>query len=251
MLEKLHKIENIIKTLITIQATNDLKKLFDEGALISRMCCKVKKKFRGEKLFRRLKQVTVLIKKLYQLNIPEVILNLLSAFENGMPTKQAGQWSGTRILAALHLIDRLQQFSKGIAQLIVKVLQNGQCWSEMNIALAMVSRVWILSKALYKSFLRSYNRYRPVVNQLKMAGSEWLPNFELPECFNSSLIENDKKYFSSSESEELVENPGSVMCRKPEPESFVKKRKRPGKQIRMLQEKRKHKIKVVKKQKCI
>jgi hypothetical protein len=55
--EKLHKIENIIKTLITIQATNDLKKLFDEGALISRMCCKVKKKFRGEKLFRRLKQV--------------------------------------------------------------------------------------------------------------------------------------------------------------------------------------------------
>lgn len=54
---KLDNIENIIKTLITNQATNDLKKLFDEGALISRMCCKVKKKFRGEKLFRRLKQV--------------------------------------------------------------------------------------------------------------------------------------------------------------------------------------------------
>lgn len=54
---KLDNIENIIKTLITNQATNDLKKLFDEGALISRMCCKVKKKFRGEKLFRRLKHV--------------------------------------------------------------------------------------------------------------------------------------------------------------------------------------------------
>lgn len=40
------------------------------------------------------------------------------------------------------------------------------------------------------------------------------------------------------------------MCRKPDPEPIVKKRKRPGKQIRMLQEKRKHKIKVVKKQKC-
>lgn len=122
-----------------------------------------------------------------------MILNLLSTFENGMPTKQAGQWFGTRILAALHLIDQLQQFSEGIARLIVKVLQNGQCWSEMNIALAMVSRVWILSKSLYKSFLRSYQRYRPMVNQLKMAGSEWLPNFELPECFNGSLIENDKQ----------------------------------------------------------
>lgn len=206
---------------------------------------------------------------MYQLNIPEVILNLLSTFENGMPTKQAGQWAGTRILAALHLIDRLKQFSEGIAQLIVKVLQNGQCWSEMNIALAMVSRVWILSKSLYKSFLRSYQRYRPVVNQLKMAGSEWLPNFELPECFNDSLIENNyktennqrlvfinssliivqiKNYLNSSESEELVEKPGSVMCRKPEPEPIIKKRKRPGKQIRMLQEKRKHKINVVKKQ---
>lgn len=49
--------QNIIKNIITNQATSDLNKLFDEGALMSRMCCKVKKKFRGEKLFRRLKQV--------------------------------------------------------------------------------------------------------------------------------------------------------------------------------------------------
>lgn len=50
---------------------------------------------------------------------------------------------------------------------------------------------------------------------------------------------------------ELVERPGSVMSRKPEPENPVvmKKRKRPGKQIRMLKEKHKNKIKVVKKQK--
>jgi len=49
---------------------------------------------------------------------------------------------------------------------------------------------------------------------------------------------------------ELVERPGSVMCRKPEPEDPVKKRrKRPGKQIRLLQEKQKNKIKVFKKQK--
>lgn len=120
-------------------------------------------------------------------------MNLLSTFENGMPTKQAGLWAGTRILAALHLIDQLRQFSEGIAQLIVKVLQNGQCWSEMNIAFAMVSRVWILSKSLKKSFLRSYQRYRPVVNQLKTAGTEWLPNFELPECFNDSLMEHNNK----------------------------------------------------------
>lgn len=56
--EKLDKIKNGFTQLITNQATNDLNKLYDEGALISRMCCKVKKKFRGEKLFRRLKQVT-------------------------------------------------------------------------------------------------------------------------------------------------------------------------------------------------
>lgn len=49
---------------------------------------------------------------------------------------------------------------------------------------------------------------------------------------------------------ELVKRPGSVMCRKPEPEDpIIKKRKRPGKLIRMLQEKHKNKIKVVKKQK--
>lgn len=45
--------------------------------------------------------------------------------------------------------------------------------------------------------------------------------------------------------------PGSVMRRKPEPENeIVKKRKRPGKLIRLLQEKHQNKIKVVKKQKC-
>lgn len=49
--------QNIIKKIITNQATSDLNKLYDEGALISRLCCKVKKKFRGEKLFKRLKQV--------------------------------------------------------------------------------------------------------------------------------------------------------------------------------------------------
>jgi len=47
------------ENIITNQAQTDLKKLFDEGALISRMCCKVRKKFRGEKLFRRLKQVII------------------------------------------------------------------------------------------------------------------------------------------------------------------------------------------------
>lgn len=55
--ENLNKMKNTIETIITNQAKSDLNKLFDEGALISRMCCKVKKKFRGEKLFRRLKQV--------------------------------------------------------------------------------------------------------------------------------------------------------------------------------------------------
>lgn len=59
--EKLDNMRNIIEKLITNQATVDLSKLFDEGALISRMCCKVKKKFRGEKLFRRLKQVIMLL----------------------------------------------------------------------------------------------------------------------------------------------------------------------------------------------
>lgn len=61
----------------------------------------------------------------------------------------------------------------------------------------------------------------------------------------------DYNIFSESE-EELVERPGSVMSRKPEPEKpIAKKRKRPGKQIRMLQEKQKFKKKVVKKQKKI
>lgn len=46
-----------MKKLITNQSTSDLSKLYDEGALLSRMCCKVQKKFRGEKLFRRLRQV--------------------------------------------------------------------------------------------------------------------------------------------------------------------------------------------------
>lgn len=54
----------------------------------------------------------------------------------------------------------------------------------------------------------------------------------------------------SSALEELVERPGSVMSRKPEPEEPMgKKRKRPGKQIRLLQEKYKNKIKTKKKQK--
>jgi hypothetical protein len=57
--EKLDNLHNMCKNIITNQAINDLKKLFDEGALISRMCCKVKNKFRGEKLFRRLKQVII------------------------------------------------------------------------------------------------------------------------------------------------------------------------------------------------
>lgn len=116
---------------------------------------------------------------------------LLSTFENGMPTKQAGQWVGTRIIAATKLISQLRQFSEGVAQLIVKVFQNGQCWLEMNIALAMVSRVWILTKSLNKSFLRLYQQYRPLVNQLKMAETEWLPNFRLPESLNDDLLEHN------------------------------------------------------------
>lgn len=61
----------------------------------------------------------------------------------------------------------------------------------------------------------------------------------------------DKLFDFSESEEELVTNPGSVMCRRPEPENpIIKKRKRPGKQIRMLQEKHKNKINVVKKQKC-
>ncbi|XP_022177091.1 uncharacterized protein LOC111038349 isoform X2 [Myzus persicae] len=223
-----------------------LRATISKGALISRMCCKVRKKFRGEKLFRRLKQISVSIKKLYQLNISEVILILLSTFDNGMPTKQACQWAGTRILAALSLINQLQKFGEGTAQLIVKVFQNGQCWLEMNIALAMVSRVWILTKSLNKSFSRSYQNFKPLVNQSKMSETKWLPNFELPECLNNNVLENSQ----SEPIVELVERPGSVMCRKPEPEDpVVKKRKRPGKQIRMLKEKHKNKIKVVKKQK--
>uniref|UniRef100_A0A2S2PBE0 Nucleolus and neural progenitor protein-like N-terminal domain-containing protein n=1 Tax=Schizaphis graminum TaxID=13262 RepID=A0A2S2PBE0_SCHGA len=242
--EKLDNLHNMCKNIITNQAINDLKKLFDEGALISRMCCKVKNKFRGEKLFRRLKQITIYIKKIHQLNISEVILILLSSFDNGMPTKQACQWAGTRIIAVLSLINQLQQFSEGTAQLIVKVFQNGQCWLEMNLALAMVSRVWILSKSLHKSFSRSYEHFRPLVNQFKMSETKWLSNFELPECLNN-ILENSQ----CDSVVELVERPGSVMSRKPEPEDpIIKKRKRPGKRSRMLQEKHKNKIKVVKKQ---
>lgn len=108
-----------------------------------------------------------------------------------MPTKQASQWIGTRILAALSLVDQLQKFSEGTAQLIVKVFQNGQCWLEMNLALAMVSRVWILTKSLNKSFARSYQHSRHLVNQLKMSETKWLPNFELPESNN--LLENNQR----------------------------------------------------------
>lgn len=120
-------------------------------------------------------------------------MELLSTFENGMPTKQAGQWAGTRILAATTVIGHLQKFAEGVAQLIVKTFQSGQCWSEMNIALAMVSRVWILTKSLYKSFSRSYQHFRPIVNQLKMAGTEWLANFNLPESLNDTSLENSHK----------------------------------------------------------
>ncbi|CAI6366359.1 unnamed protein product [Macrosiphum euphorbiae] len=213
---------------LDVRIATVLKQLFDEGALISRMCCKVRKKFRGEKLFRRLRQITVSIKKLHQLNISEAIF-----------IKQACQWDGTRILPALSIINRLQQFSEATAQLIVKVFQNGQCWLEMNIALAMVSRVWILTKSLNKSFSRSCQNCTPLLNQSKMSETQWLPNFKLPECLNNNILEN-----SQSESiEELVERPGSVMRRKPEPEDpVIKKRKRPGKQIRMLLEKHKNKI---------
>lgn len=110
-----------------------------------------------------------------------------------MPTKQACQWAGTRILAALSLINQLQKFGEGTAQLIVKVFQNGQCWLEMNIALAMVSRVWILTKSLNKSFSRSYQNFKPLVNQSKMSETKWLPNFELPECLNNNVLENSQR----------------------------------------------------------
>lgn len=110
-----------------------------------------------------------------------------------MPTKQAGEWAGTRILAAAYLIAQLQEFSKGIAQLIVKVLHNGQCWLEINIALGMISRVWILAKSLQKSFLLSYRNYRPLVNQLKSADTDWPTNFELPENLTDNLLEQNNK----------------------------------------------------------
>jgi len=117
------------------------------------------------------------------------MLNLLSTFENGMPSKQAGLWVGTRILTATLIVDHLQQFSEGVAQLIVKVFQNGQCWSEMNIALAMVSRVWILTKSLSRSFVRSYQQFTPLVSLLKMAESKWFPKFELPKMPKDDLLE--------------------------------------------------------------
>lgn len=120
------------------------------------------------------------------------MLNLLSTFENGMPSKQAGLWAGTRILAATLLIDQLQQFTEGVARLLVKVLQNGQCWFEMNIALAMVSRIWILSKSLYRSFLHSYQNYRPLVNQMKMSESKYLSNIELPKNPKCDLLDNNR-----------------------------------------------------------
>jgi len=116
--------------------------------------------------------------------------NLLTTFENGMPTKQAGLWVGARILAATQLINQLQKFSEGVGQLIVKVFQSGQCWFEMNIALAMVSRVWILTKLLYKSFCYLYEQYRPLVNKMKMAEIKWFPNFELPKCPNNNILDN-------------------------------------------------------------
>lgn len=109
-----------------------------------------------------------------------------------MPSKQAGLWAGTRILSATLLIDQLQQFTEGVARLLVKVLQNGQCWFEMNIALAMVSRIWILSKSLYRSFLQSYKKYRPLVNQMKMSESKYLSNIELPENPKDDLLDNDR-----------------------------------------------------------
>jgi len=129
----------------------------------------------------------VSIKKLHQLNISEAI------FDNGLPTKQTCQWDGTRNLPALSIIKRLQQFSEGTAQLIVKVFQNGQCWLEMNIALAMVSRVWILTKSLNESFSRSCQNFTPLLNQSKMSETQWLPNFELPECLNNNILENSQR----------------------------------------------------------
>lgn len=118
---------------------------------------------------------------------------LLSTFENGIPNKQAGLWVGCRILAATNLIDQLHKFSEGVARLIVKVFQNGQCWLEMNIALAMVSRVWILSKSLHRSFLCSYKHCKSLIDQLKMAKIEWLLNFELPENPHDDLLENSHR----------------------------------------------------------
>lgn len=107
-----------------------------------------------------------------------------------MPSKQCGLWVGTRILMATNLINQLQQFSEVVAKLIVKVFKNGQCWLEMNIALAMVSRVWILTKSLYKSFLYSYERYKPLVNQLMTSETELLPNFKLPENLDNLIANN-------------------------------------------------------------
>lgn len=106
-----------------------------------------------------------------------------------MPSKQAGLWAGTRILSVTLLVNHLQQFCQGVAQLIVKVFQNGQCWLEMNIALAMVSRVWILTKSLCRSFLRSYKLFTPLVSQLKEAESKWFLNFELPNMPKDDLQE--------------------------------------------------------------
>ncbi|XP_050536521.1 nucleolus and neural progenitor protein-like isoform X2 [Daktulosphaira vitifoliae] len=231
--------EMIQNVLLPEQAASDLHKLYDEGSLMSKLTCKVKRKFRGEKLFRRLNQITATVKKLHKLNIPEVLSTLYISLEDcNVPTKQTGLWVGSRILAAYKITEKLELVNKGAAELTIKCLNNGQCWLEMEIALAMISRIWILSKALSKTLLCFYEQYYPLVSYLKMAKIEWMPDFELPKSI--SFLDNDnidKTFDSSSESEEeLVSNPGSVMSRKPVFENpIVKKRKRPGKQIRLLQ----------------
>ncbi|XP_050436362.1 uncharacterized protein LOC126843088 isoform X2 [Adelges cooleyi] len=242
------------------QAEWDMHKLYDEGALISRLYSKVKRKFRGEKLFRRLKQITVIVRKLYHINVPQVISLLLLSFEDGgMPTKQLGQWAGARIFASYKLIERLQIFSRGVAELIIKVFQHGQCWVEMDIALAMVSRVWILSKSLQNFYTRLYQKYLPIINQLRTAKTEWLSDFELPTSVDCNVIENSLS--DSDESvQELVPMPGAVMSRRPDfkdnvkkrkrpnfKDNTVKKRKRPGKQVRKAHLLHKHKSKVTNK----
>ncbi|XP_072402939.1 nucleolus and neural progenitor protein [Diabrotica undecimpunctata] len=187
---------------------NEFKRFFKkdrhmeaEYLVLSRIVYRMKQKFRTSKDFKFLERIYKCLKVYFNMNLPQYVDRFSELIprryklDTRLPSRNLLDYILIRVQGATKLLEKMVDFCKEAADLLLVRIKTGQFWKVALIVYSIVSRIYTLAKFTVNQLCEVYKKLIGFSKML-LGSKKWLPQGyilpdDLKEWLNISWLDDD------------------------------------------------------------